>query len=202
MKDYTPLKHPKIGCAFWLQWVLVTIVGFLVSLYWIEVGEIHDLKAVEGATGGAVIGLAQWLVLRQQFSQAWWWVLVSIVVWVFMSSNGLGALGWVVPRDMYYLLSRVVYGAIEGAKVGALLGVTQWLFLREQALRASWWIFASTVGWAIGLALAWAVGAFLHKVTGIFLGEVVGLALGWVVVAAITGVALIWLLRGSSTDIA
>lgn len=200
MKYYTPLEHSKIGCAFWLQWVLLTIIGFLISLYWIEVGERPDFKAVEGATGGAVIGLAQWLVLRQQFFQAWWWVLASIVVWVFISSNGLGALGWVVPRDMYDIPSRLVYGAVEGAKVGALLGVTQWLFLKQQVFRAWWWILISTVGWAIGLALAWAVGAFLYKLTGIFLGEVVGLLLGWVVVAAITGVALIWLLWGSPKD--
>lgn len=200
MKDHTPVKHLHIGCAFWLQWVLVTTMGFLVSLYWIEVGERPDLNAVEGAIGGAVIGLAQWLVLRQQFSQAWWWVLASIVVWVFISSNGLGALGWVAPRDMYYISLRVVYGAIEGTKVGALLGVAQWLFLKHQVLGASWWIVASTVGWAIGLAFAWAIGAFLHVLTGVFLGEVVGLTVGWVVVAAITGVALIWLLRASATN--
>ena len=196
MKYRTLLEHPQIGCGFWFQWVLVTIIGFLVSLYWIEVGERLDLKALEGATGGAIIGSCQWLVLRQQFSQAWWWVVASIVVWVFIGANNLGALGWVAPQDMYYIPLRVVYGAIDGAKVGALLGITQWLFLRQQVFRASWWILASTTGWSLGLALAWAVGAFLYTTTGIFLGEVVGLALGWVVVAAITGVALVWLLRG------
>lgn len=202
VKDQTFVKLPKIGCAYWFQWVLVTNIGFLISLYWIEVGERPDLLAVEGATGGAVIGLAQWLVLRQQFSQAWWWVVASIVTWVFISSNGLGALGWVAPRDMYYIPLRVSYGALEGAKVGVLLGITQWLFLRQQVLRASWWILASTIAWAIGLALAWAVGAFLRVTTGIFLGEVVGLALGWLVVASITGVALVWLLRDSDPDTA
>ena len=51
----------------WLQWVLVTTVGFLLSLYWVEIGERSDIRATEGAIGGIAIGLAQWLVLKRRF---------------------------------------------------------------------------------------------------------------------------------------
>jgi hypothetical protein len=146
-----------------------------------------------------VIGLAQWFVLRQEFSQAWWWVLANIVSWSLLGGSGVGALGWVAPRTPYIPL-RVVFGVVNGALIGALIGVAQWLVLRKQIERAWRWILPSTVGWAIGLTLGWSVGGVLRTVTGLFLGEVVGLALGWVVVAAITGVALHHLVGDAATE--
>lgn len=179
----------KIRFWFWLQWVFVTFVGFLVSLYWIEVGESLEVRAMEGAIGGAAIGLAQWFVLRQQFSPVWGWVLASTVSWCLIGSSGLGALGWSTPSVTSIPL-RAVYGVMDGAVVGTLFGVTQGLVLNDHIYRAWRWILANTVAWAVGLSVSWILGAILHSATGLFLGEVVGLTLGWIVVAAITGVAL------------
>ena len=57
--------------------------------------------------------------------------------------------------------------------------------LRRQVARASWWVLASTVGWVVGGFLSGAVP--------------VGGFLGWAaleaVYGAITGTALVWLLR-------
>jgi hypothetical protein len=187
----------KMGCGFWLQWLLVTVVGFFVSLYWVEVGESTDVRALEGAIGGAAIGVAQWFVLRQQFSKVWGWMLASIVSWGLIGGSGLGALGWIAPTVMSIPL-RVVYGAMDGAVVGTLFGVAQGLVLNNQIYRAWRWILANTVGWATGLALGWALGAVLRGFTGLFLGEVVGLTLTWLIVAAITGVALRHVARGAA----
>lgn len=189
IKHFKPVKLIKRGFCFWLQWVLVTLVGFLVSLYWVEVGESPEVRAIEGAIGGAAIGLAQWFVLRQLFSPTWGWVLASIVSWSLIGSSGLGAVGWSTPTVMSIPL-RAIYGAMDGAVVGTLFGVAQGLVLNDHIYRAWRWILANTVAWAIGLACGWTLGAVLHSATGLFLGEVVGLALGWIVVAAITGVAL------------
>lgn len=186
----------KMGCGFWLQWMLVTIVGFLVSLYWIEVGESPDVRALEGAIGGAAIGLAQWFVLRQKFYKAWGWVLASIVGWGLIGGSGLGALGWIAPT-VTSIPVRAFYGAMNGAVVGTLFGVAQGLILNNQIYRAWRWILANTIGWALGLALGWTLGAVLRGVTGLFLGEVVGLIWAWLVVAAITGVALGHVARAS-----
>ncbi len=188
IQHYTPIK-PKIGRGFWLQWVLVTLAGFLVSLYWVEVGERPDVRLLEGAIGGAAIGLAQWFVLKQQFYQAWSWVLVTTLSWGLVGVSSLGALGWVAPSATNIPM-RAVYGAVNGAVVGTLMGVTQWLFLRKQSPRAGWWIFASTGGWTVGLTLGWLLGGLLRKSTGLFLSEVLGLTLGWFVVATTTGIAL------------
>ena len=74
---------------------------------------------------------------------------------------------------------------------GTVLGVPQWLVLRRQVARASWWVLASTVGWV--------VGGFL---SGAFEGGVVGRAVIGAVYGAITGAVLVRLLgqRSPSSD--
>lgn len=189
VKHHRSVKLGKTGCGFWLGWVCLTLIGFLISLYWIEIGESSDANVVEGVVGGVVIGVAQWVALRQRFSSTGWWVLASCLCWGFLGSSELGSVGWVVPQTLNIPL-RGIYGTVQGAIVGALLGVVQWLVLQNQVLAAWRWISASVAGWALGLAFGWILGAVLHVITGVFLGEVVGLFLAWVIVASVTGVAL------------
>lgn len=53
----------------------------------------------------------------------------------------------------------------------------------------------SAGAWTIGLPIGWGVGGVLRQSTSLFLSEVVGLAVAWMTIAAITGIALIWLER-------
>ncbi len=186
---YIFIKLFKNESTLWLQWVFVTIFGFLLSLYWVEIGERTDIRALEGAIGGVVIGLAQWFLLKQHFSQTGWWIVASMVSWSLLGGSGIGALGWVAPKVMSIPL-RIIFGIIDGAIAGVIVGVGQWWVLKNQIKRAWLWIVASIIGWTIGLTFAWAIGAVLRRFTGIFLGEVVGLIFGWFVVAAITGIVL------------
>jgi hypothetical protein len=161
-----PAKLKKVGYGFWFQWVLVTMLGFMVSLHWIEIGTRPELGSLEGAVGGSLLGFL-----------------------------GIGALGWVAPRDMVDIFLRAVWGLIEGMKVGFVIGGLQWLVLRGQVPNAWRWIVASMLGWAVGLGAGWTVGAILRMRTGLFLGEVLGLTVTWAVMAAVTGVCLIELLQ-------
>lgn len=188
------IKLFKTGWGFWLQWVFVTLVGFLVSLLWIEIGERPDITALEGAIGGAAIGFAQWLVLRQYLPHVWGWIFTSAIAWGLMAGSDVGALGWVAPRTLQ-IAPRLVYGIVNGAMVGAVVGVGQWFVMRSQVPQAWRWIFASTVYWGIGLAIGWTCGGVLRLVFNQFLGEVMGLTVTWVLVAGLTGIALILLLR-------
>ena len=193
-------KLGEIGWGFWLQWILATLIGFLVSLYWIEVGGTPDLNAVEGVIGGGAIAIAQWWVIRQTFPKAWWWILVSIVGWGVLGLSHIGAVGWIAPSTSSIHL-RILYGVLNGAKVGLLMGVAQWWMLRISVPKAEQWILASVAGWAAGLSLGWSIGEVLHRITGIFLGGVVGLTLAWVVTAAVTGTTLVKLARESIPEV-
>lgn len=197
--DYILTKFLKNEYSIWLQWVLLTIVGFLLSLYWVEIGERSDIRAREGAIGGIAIGLAQWLVLKGRFSPTGWWIFASMISWGLLGGSPLGALGWVAPKVMSIPV-RIFYGIIEGAITGIIIGFGQWWVLKNYLKQAWLWILTSMVSWVIGLTFAWVVGAVLREFTGVFLGEVVGLTLGWFIVAAITGIALCSLAKSATLN--
>ena len=107
--------------------------------------------------------------MRRRIRRAGWWVLASVgataVVGVIVF--GVGA----VNTGLGWVGGVSVYGTV--------VGVLQWAVLRRQVPRAGWWVLASTAGWVVGMPL----------------GDIVGpLGLG-AVYGAITGAAMVWLLR-------
>ena len=90
------------------------------------------------------------------------------------------------------------------AAVVVLTGVMQWLVLRRQVARAVWWIPASIAAYFCGMAAVYMLFSFVLSniphlseliwggvtITGPVLSLIWGAVLG-----AITGAALVWLLR-------
>jgi hypothetical protein len=185
------------GLGFWFWWVIVTPLSFLVSLYWIEVGERPDLGIVQGAIGGAVIGVMQGFILKQALSRSWHWMLVTTIAWSLIGWSNIGAIGWVVPQNLHHIPPRLLWGAVEGVKVGLILGWFQGLALKQQSAQLVQWILINMVGWAIALSLGWSVGIVLRNMTGFFVGEVMGLLCSWMLVGIVTGTALVHILRTS-----
>jgi hypothetical protein len=179
--------------GFILQWMFVTLVGFVVSLIWIEIGEKPDLGALEGAIGGLIISLAQWFILKQYISQSWRWIFVHVFIFSIIALTPLGLLGWVAPRTLN-LTPRIVYGLIEGVKLGLCLSLGQWLVLRTEVFHAWRWIVASIISWGVALPIGWIFGGMMRQGTSFFLGDVLGLVLVWIIVAALNGIALTRLL--------
>lgn len=110
-------------------------------------------------TAGVLIGILQWVVLRQHVRQAGWWILAS-------------ALGWAAGWGIVIILIPSELGILTQPILGAAMGATQWLFLRRQLYQAGWWIPVSTLGWTIGLTGLTGellVGAVVGAVTGITL---------------------------------
>ncbi|MEQ9625521.1 hypothetical protein [Coleofasciculus chthonoplastes] len=190
----SPIKPIETSGSFWLQWLLVTLLGFVASLFWIEIGERPDIGIIEGIIGGTIIGLAQWLVLRRHLSLAWWWIIASLLGWGVMGLSSFGVIGWFAPRTMR-LFPRLVYGVIDGATLGLILGMAQWWVLRQYVSKAWGWIFTNSLNWSISLAVGWIVGGLLRRFTQMFLSEVLGLGVTWMLVAGFTGMTLIRLLR-------
>ncbi len=178
----------------WLVWTVATLVGFLVSLFWVEIGERPDLGTLQGILGGAAIGLAQALILGRWLPHAWLWMLATLIAWGLMAGSGVGAMGWVAPRTE--LLSvRLMSGAIFGAMSGMWLGVWQWLVLKQCLSQAGWWIGISTLGWSLALATGWGLGGMLRSRSHLFLAEAIGLSATWLVVGMATGIGMGCLLR-------
>ena len=89
---------------------------------------------------------------------------------------------------------------LPGAVGGAVVGILQWLVLRQQLSRTGWWVLASTVGFPVGAAVYVAVFQAVNLALGgdlsaAFIERAMGFAVAGAVVGAITGTALVWLLR-------
>ena len=72
-----------------------------------------------------------------------------------------------------------------------MVGVLQWLVLRRRVTRAGWWVAASAAGW---VAAGPGVG-LVAAVMGAALTANAGWAALGIMYGAVTGCALVWLLR-------
>ena len=91
-------------------------------------------------------------------------------------------------------------GVLYVAALGALLGLFQWLVLRHHVPRAGWWVLANALAWIAGLAVGIGGPSLFQDWSSmgavIAMGTIIGLSMGGLV-GAITGLALVWLLRDS-----
>jgi hypothetical protein len=212
----------------WLRWVLANSVGEAVGLgatALVGVGLVTTLGTEAGAAAillaagvailagtfleGTVIGTAQWLVLRRPLRGMRWrtWVLATaagaFVAWTLgmvpstLMNVGTDA-GTAAPADEPS--AAVIYGLafLMGLLLGPILGFAQWLVLRRHVRRASLWMPANALAWALGMVVVF-VGAGSVPADGIGPGVVVlliaTLAAAGAVVGAVHGAALVRLLR-------
>jgi hypothetical protein len=207
------VKGSQVGWGFWLQWLLASTVGWFVGfiISWllaaIILGEDNGINVLKlilgyfmgGAALGSVVGLMQWLVLRRQVSRAGWWVLASAAGFAVVGGGGYGAadvvfdylIGWGGVSSLTNILGRTVVVALGGA----VAGILQWLVLQSQVSRAGWWVLASTVGWGLCMAMAFSGLSLLESDIETFIPTLLLLVGGGVVLGAVTGGALVWLLR-------
>lgn len=166
-------SSPSLDVHFGLMWALVNAVGFVVgsvALYAaVPAASIpaQDLVARPlGSTAplfyspaqvllialvvavcflpGAVIGVAQWFLLRRQVPRAGWWILATStgLALALIALTVLFALETTLPRPR--TLEAVLPYRLVGLGIGgALFGVVQWLWLRRRLCRA--WICIPTM---------------------------------------------------------
>ncbi len=197
----------------WRSWTLATAVGELAGFAVPTVVGLTAFRLLDkpegGAAGmvmyallvaagmgeGAVLGMAQWLVLRR------WVTRVGRRAWVLATSLAAGvawALG-LLPSTVGGLGDLHPIVLVAGAIVLAVtllgsIGVAQWLVLRRHLPRAGWWAPANALAWLLGLPVTFigpalvpdgsppAVWATVFIVSGVLMGTIVG---------AVTGIALV-----------
>jgi len=185
--------------GYWLGWLVASVMGYcfgailgsavasnLFPLERFYIANGVTLGVVAGATGGYF----QWVVLRERIAGAGLWWLTSAL--------GFGlTIGVVITTGTNQ--NYVVAGLLLPAIFGVTSGVLQWLILRQKLSRAGWWLLANITGSLVG-AIGFPVAGGIFDAGNWGLGLLTfGLLFG-AGNGAITGAALIWLLRQSTLD--
>ena len=192
-------ERTPVGCDFWFFWVLASTASFAVGyIAFIAINFVDSFVfgVIWFAVAGAVIGIAQGLVVPWKVSGVLWWVLASSfgfsVSLVVGDAMGKIVPGLIRPAALGAMIGPAVLGAmigpaVLGAMIGASLGIAQWLVLQRYVFQAGWWVLVSALGLGMGLSVARIVGeAMSFLVTGVVTGAIYG---------AITGGLLVVLLR-------
>jgi hypothetical protein len=174
-----------VGWRFILWWMLA-FLGFPIGgeLALVVVGSVDGALsgALGGALAGAAIGVAQWLVLRRYLGVGPEWILATALGVAL--GDALGALLTGAGTGIGALL-------ITGLATGVAVGLLQWgLVLRGRLPLASLWPPVVAIAWPLGWTVTWAGGIDVER------GYYVFGALGALVFAALTGLAMLLMLRG------
>ena len=185
------LKRNEIG--LWLAWTLATTLGMLIGYLSLAllVGSL-DLgiaRVIVPIISGIFLGLAQWLVLRPYISKSYDWILNHAVGWV---------VGYTLGLYVVQLLSKTPLGMLVGfISFGLIVALFQYPALRREIPHLATWILANVIGWTLGAYLSLlAAGVFFQNVAPTpFTSVLVSVGITGLVAGAITGLALIWIVR-------
>ncbi len=148
--------------SFYVLWFLA-FLGFPIGglLANRVIGPVNSIQnaILAGLITGAVIGLAQWLVLRQAFDLSPLWIVATAIGMAAGLAFGTGVLGTETVGTS--LLIRAVI-------TGLTIGLAQWLLLRMHIPANGWWIVVIAVGWVIGWFTTRAVGVDLTPLWTVF----------------------------------
>jgi hypothetical protein len=212
--------------ALWWRWVLANALGELVGLggvfavgaaVAVTFGEPRGAAAllallvlvvVLATFEGAVVGYAQWRVLRAvlpALRRGTWvtaTVVGAVVSWLLgmipstLGATGGGAAGDAGPAAEPRPALLVLLASAMGAVLGLVLSCAQWWVLRRHVARAGWWLPAHAAAWAVAMPL-------IFQLVGVTLAEsrtaaslaalILGIGAAGAVVGAIHGLAAICL---------
>lgn len=172
----------------WLRWVVANIVGgtvgYLAAIF-IAGFLAGGNSVVVGAVDGAILGFAQWQILRDYVRgiPAWAWTLVNTLAFsvglliiqnmgLLMAQSAGVVTGWqniAVERGQGIATLGLVANfpqtlwvpAIASLLAGAAVGLPQWVALRGYAEGAHLWMPASIVGALVGMFAGLGLGLLI-----------------------------------------
>ena len=197
----------KFGRAFLTKWILFTAGASILALPFPFL--MPNVAAIPCAA--ALVGSAQWLVLKKQLPISGLWILASAVGIGLPGLLGkiLDSTGLVSAIDASGA-SKVLGVAALGTVGGLLAGLLQVSLLRPHFARTASWVVASAAGWGICLTVLRAnplemmlrqpihssfeiSAAFGILLTG--LAVFLSLTVGPLLLAVVTGFGLSWTVK-------
>jgi hypothetical protein len=151
----------------------VAFVGILLVRVFSEGGGAEALFGLGlftllGAYEGAIVGLAQWIVLRRRLPEisrrSWIWATVAgaTAAWLLgmlpsTIMSLIGNDGGTMPEPEGAGVYAMATGM--GLLLGTILAAPQWRVLRRHIRGAGWWLAANSAAWAAAMPLIFLAAA-------------------------------------------
>jgi hypothetical protein len=191
--DINEAKVARNEFGMWLEWTLATalgmLLGFLPSLVLVNIMDLALARLIVPLFAGFLVGLAQWVVLRKYVNGVSDWILAAGASWAVGYALGLLIINGLTGTGLDGYIGYILFGII--------VALVQWPILRREIPNVWMWILANVIGWTSGFFMSQVSldlffnGPVIDPVasTSVISG-VSGLVAG-----AITGIALIWIVR-------
>ncbi len=191
--DIDEAKVERNEFGMWLAWTLATafgmLLGFLPSILLVNVLDLALARVIVPLLAGFLIGISQWAVLRNYLTEVSDWILA-------------GGAGWAVGYALGLFLINSLAGTLLGGLIGyvlfgAIVALAQWPLLRREIPNVWAWVLANVLGWTAGFWLSQAsLDLFFNGPTiAPVLSTSVIAGISGLVAGAITGIALVWIVR-------
>ncbi|MCC6614302.1 MAG: hypothetical protein IT320_12550 [Anaerolineae bacterium] len=168
----------QFNTGSYLLWI-VAFVGFPIggTLAHLLLGPVDSVLkgALAGLVTGAVIGLAEWLVLRQIAPLDARWIVATALGMAIGLAAGIGLAG---------IETAVAPLLIRGAITGLAIGIAQGWLLRDLAPLAGLWIVVLAAAWPLAWTVTRAIGVDMTQQWSVFGSS------GAIVFQIVTAVAL------------
>jgi len=190
--DIDEVKVERNELGLWLGWTLATaggmLLGFLPTILLVDVLNLGLAQIAVPVLAGTAIGFAQWLVLRRYVTASTQWDWTDGISW---------AAGYVLGLLLIQLLPSSIFAAFIGYFLfGVIVALVQWPVLRREIPQVFTWLVANALAWAAGYWASQAVlSLFIDPVIAPVVGTTVIAVTSGLVAGAITGLALIWIVR-------
>jgi hypothetical protein len=124
-----------IGAAQWLVttrrfgadawWVVAYGLGWWAGMWCgFRYGLFSPNPFIMGASGGAIVGVMQWVTLRHHVPRAMWWVPASVLLSVLGCWSGVATGMYVYNHMSSQATAYLVGSSVGGAVIGLLTGLT------------------------------------------------------------------------------
>jgi hypothetical protein len=191
--DIDEAKVNRNEFGLWLGWTLATVVGmllgFLISIPLVNLLDLQWARIVVPLLTGFLIGLAQWAALRSYLIDATDWILAGGTSW---------AVGYALGLFLINILADTFLGGFVGyALFGLIVAIVQWPMLRREVPSVWAWILANVIGWTLGFYLSQvSLDLFFDDpaIAPVLSTSVIS-SISGLVAGAVTGLALVWIVR-------
>lgn len=191
--DIDESKVVRNEFGLWLGWTLATalgmLLGYLPSIILVDLIDLGLARVVIPVLAGFLVGFSQWLVLRRYLTECSDWILAGGAGW---------AVGYALGLFLINNLAGTLLGGLSGYVLfGVIVALVQWPVLRREIPNALAWVLASVVGWTAGFYLSQiSLDVFFNGPTiAPAASTSVISGMSGLVAGAITGLALVWIVR-------